>query len=289
MFQLFANRRFLLIALIFLLITWVMFVTSHKRTNESESKVEYFFHTAMTPLESVFNSLGRVVGDSWQTVANLAKLKVENDRLRMEIGHLKAEQIGLDQLKKENDQLKSALQFQASQPHELVPAEVISANPSNWNQTVIINKGRNFNLKKNMAVITSQGVAGRIGEVREDTAEVILITDPRDGNFIGGVIARTGNVVFVTGGGYFRGECTVKPAVESYFVGIRKNDLILTAETSEIFPRGIPLGRIISLNRTTNKMISQASLKPAVDLSRLNVVYVIKTKKDPPLTLNNGG
>ncbi|MGE5583199.1 MAG: rod shape-determining protein MreC [Bacillota bacterium] len=281
MFQLFVNRRFLIIALIFLLITWVMFVSSHRRGGEG--KIEYFFNTAMVPLESLFNNFSGAVDNSWKTVTSLAQLKVENERLLKEIADLKARQLGLNSLKAENDRLRAALNFQANQPNELIAAEIITVNPNNWNQTITINRGRNYNLKKNMAVITPQGVVGRIGEVRAGTAEVILITDPREGNFIGGVVSRTRNLVIVTGGGQYRGECTVQPAVDSYFMDLRKKDLIVTAETSEIFPRGLPIGRVVYVDKTSNQMVSKASLKPAVNLGKLQIVYVIKNKKELPV------
>lgn len=278
MFHLFTNRRFLLIALIFLLITWVMFASSQE--NSGEGKIHYFFNSAMIPLESVFNSLGRMTSQSWETITTLSNLKAENERLKAELGALKARQTGLDSLRAENRRLREALQYMADQSHELVPAEIIATNPNNWNQTVVINKGKNFQLAKNMAVITPQGVVGRLGTVRENTAEVILITDPRDGNSIGGVVSRTGNMVIVTGGGQYRGECSVKPAVESYFINIKTGDLIVTSETSEIYPRGIPIGRISQIDKMANNLVSKASLKPAVNLGLLQTVYVIKVKRD---------
>ncbi len=278
MFHLFTNRRFLLIALIFLLITWVMFVSSQEKIGEG--KIHYFFNSAMIPLESVLNSIGEIVSQSWETITTLSTLKAENERLKAEIGILKAHQKGLDSLEAENRRLRDALQYMDSQPHELVPAEIISVNPNNWNHTVVINKGRNFQITKNMAVITSKGVVGRIGTVREKTAEVILMTDPRDGNTIGGIVSRTGNMVIVSGGGQYRGACSVKPAVDSYFINIKTGDLIVTSETSEIYPRGIPIGTISHINKVANNLVSKASLKPAVNLGLLQTVYVIKVKRD---------
>lgn len=276
MFQFFVNRRFLIIALILLIVSWVIFVTSHQRAQEG--KVEYFLNTAMIPLESIFNYLGNVADDSWKTLAKLAQLKRENDQLKAEINDLKARQIGLNALKSENERLRAAIQFQTNQPYELISAEIIAVNPSNWNCTIVINKGANFSLKKNMAVIAPNGIVGRIGEVRANTSEVILITDPRDGNFIGGVIERTRDMVFVTGSGN-QGQCVIQPAIDSYFKDIKKGDLIITAETSEIFPRGFPIGRVASITQRLNHLATKASLKPAVNLSMIQILYVLKSKK----------
>lgn len=281
MMNLFANRRFLLIALVFLLLTWVMFVTSRERAHEG--KIEYFFNSAMAPLESIFNYFGRVVDDSWRTVTQLARLKVDNERLQKELERLKVRQIGLDNLKAENERLRRTLDFQNSQPHQMVAAEIIAVNPSNWSRTLTINKGASSGLKRNMAVISPQGVVGRIIEVRADTAEVVLLSDPREGNFIGGIVKRTQNMVIVTGGGGYLGQCTVKPAVDNFFTDLKVNDLIVTAETSDLFPRGIPIGRIVKVSRGPNNMVYKAILRASVNLNRIQTVYVVKQKHDPPL------
>lgn len=264
-----------------------MYASSHPRA--SEGKVEYFFNTAMVPLESTFNYCGSIVNNSWKTVTKLSQLKAENDQLHREIDHLRIHQLGLNSLKVENARLRRALNFQANQPNELVSAEIIAANPSNWNQTITINRGEDCQLKKNMAVITPEGVVGRIGEVRFRTAEVILITDPREGNFVGGVVARTRNLVIIQGGGQYRGECTVQPAIDSYFMDLKQNDLIVTADTSEIFPRGLPIGRVVYVNKASNEMVSKASLKPTVHLGNLQMVYVIKNKQDVPVNPDKSG
>jgi rod shape-determining protein MreC len=286
LFQFFMNRLLLKIALVLLLTTWVIYGTSRPR--EHEWKMEYFLNTAMVPLESSFNYLGRVAGDSILTITKLAQLKAENDRLNRQINDLKAHQLGLDTLKLENQRLRAAQQFMAKQVHELISAEIISTNPSNWNCAVIINKGANNGLKKGMAVISPDGVVGRIGEVRDHTAEVILITDPRQGNYVGGIVRRTRDMVLVTGGDH-RGECTVQPAVDNYFSDLKKNDMVVTAETSEIFPSGLPIGRVVYFVQRINNMVTKAYLKPAVNLGKLEILYIIKAKKEYPREKPPGG
>lgn len=280
--HLFANRRFLMIALVFLLLTWVMFVTSRERAQES--KAEYFFNTAVAPLESILTYLGRLVDDSWQTVTELSRLKTENEQLHNQLELFKTRQMGLDDLQAENQRLREALEFESAQSHDMVAAEIIAVNPSNWNRTLIINKGENAGLRRNMAVITPQGVVGRIMEVRGKTAEIILLSDSREGNSIGGVIARTQSMVIVTGGGDYLGQCTVRPAVDSFFSDIRENDLIVTAANSDFFPRGVSIGRIAEVNYGYNQMVDKAILQPAVKINRMQTVYVIKVKRDLPPT-----
>lgn len=251
-------------------------MTSRKRT--AESGIEYFFNTAITPLENLFNYFGRIMDDGWRTVTGLARLKVENDRLRAEIKELKASQLGLNALKGENRRLRESLNFQNGQSNRMVAAEIIAVNPSNWRKTYLIDKGSDFGIRKNMAVISPRGVVGRIGEVRDNSAEVILLTDPREGNFIGGIVARNQNMVIMTGGGNSLGQCTVKPAVDNYFLDLKKNDLVVTAEISDRFPSGIPIGRIVSVKSGANNLVYKAFLKPMVNLGKIQIVYVITRK-----------
>ncbi|HYH02298.1 MAG TPA: rod shape-determining protein MreC, partial [Bacillota bacterium] len=277
----FRNKKFIMFfAVIFLLITWVMFVTSRER--KEESKVEFFLNSAIAPLENVFSFSSKTVNDSWKNLAELARLKVENKKLQEQLSRLKTRQLSYTNLHNENDRLRDALQFEKNQIHEMIPAEIISVSPNNWSYTFIINKGSKHGLAKGLAVISPEGVVGRIGEIRKNSAEVILISDTREGNYIGGLVKRTNNMVIVRGGGDVRGQCTINPAIDSYFFDLKKNDLIITSDASEKFPSGIPIGRVIAVNKGSNKMAYQALIKPVVKLGKLQFVYVVKMIKRPP-------
>jgi rod shape-determining protein MreC len=278
--QLLKNKKFILFfGVIFLLITWVMFVTSQDR--KKESKAEYFLNSAITPLEKVFNFSSKTVNGSWQTLAELGRLKVENEKLQAELSLLKTRQLTYAGLELENEHLRNALQFEKNQIDDLVSAEIIAVNPSNWSYTFLINKGSRHGIKKGLAVICPEGVVGRVGEVRGSSAEVILVNDPREGNYIGGTVKRTNNMVIVRGGGV-RGECTINPAVDSYFFDLKKNDIIITSDASEKFPSGVPIGKVRAINRGNNKMAYEAFIKPIVNLSKLQFVYVVQMIKRPP-------
>lgn len=267
-------------AVIFLLITWVMFVTSRGRV--TESKCEYFLNTAIAPLENLFSFSSKAISDGWKNLSELAHLKVENQKLRAKLYQLQTRQLSYAILKEENDRLRDALRFEKNQIHQLVTAEIIAVSPNNWNYTFVINKGSRHGLQKGLAVISPEGVVGRIGEVRKNSAEVILISDAREGNYIGGVVQRTNNMVIVRGGGATRGLCTINPAIDSYFFDLKKNDLIITSDASEKFPSGIPIGRVTVVNKSSNKLAHQALIKPVVQLGKLKFVYVVKMIKRPP-------
>jgi rod shape-determining protein MreC len=279
--QLLKNKKFVLfIGVIFLLITWVMFVTSQGRNEESE--MEFFLNSAIAPLEKAFSYLAKTVGGSWRTLTELGRLKVENEQLKAKLSLLKARQLSYSGLEQENEYLRNALQFERNQVDDLVSAEIVAVNPSNWSYTFLINKGKKQGLEKGLAVISPEGVVGRLGEVRGSSAEVILVSDPREGNYFGGTVKRTNNMVIVRGGGDNRGQCTINPAIDSYFFDLKKDDLIITSDASEKFPSGVPIGKVIAVNKGSNKMVYQAFIKPTVSLGKLQFVYVVKMVKRVP-------
>jgi rod shape-determining protein MreC len=284
--QIFKNKKFLLfIGVIFLLITWVMFVTSQGR--QEESKVEFYLNSAITPLENVFSYSSKTVNDSWRTIAELGRLKVENEKLTAELSLLKTRQLSYASLEEENEHLRDALHFEKNQIDELISAEIIAVNPSNWSYTFIINKGAHDGIKRGLAVISPEGIVGRISEVRGGSSEVLLVSDPREGNYFGGTVKRTNNMVIVRGGGDHLGECTINPAIDSYFFDLKKGDLIVTSDASEKFPSGMPIGKVIAVNKGNNKMSYQALIKPVVKLNKLQFVYVVKIIKRSPASIKH--
>jgi rod shape-determining protein MreC len=282
----FTSQRFLWVRIIvFLIITFMLFNSVQQRAGEGP--IGYFLNRAVAPVEYGFYYLGRFTAETGAYVARLGRLERENSRYRKELAKLRAQLFELQTLRAENGRLRSALSFLDRQAHDLVSAEIVATSPNNWKRTVLINHGADAGLRKGMAVITPDGIVGRISEVRDYSAEVILISDKREGNYIGGVVARTRTMVIVSGGGVW-GQCIVRPAVEDYFIDLKQNDLILTAENSDFFPRGLPIGRVVKVTRGSNHMAIQADLKPAVKIGAMQIVYVVRVKQDLPATPDGG-
>ena len=83
------------------------------------------------------------------------------------------------ELQKENYRLKEMLNFQEESPMEMVPAMVISRDPSQWFNTITLNRGSVDGIEQEMAVISPQGLVGMVSSVSRHSCQVILLTDPR--------------------------------------------------------------------------------------------------------------
>ncbi|HHT49178.1 MAG TPA: rod shape-determining protein MreC [Firmicutes bacterium] len=269
------QKRVLLVtlAVCFLIITGLMFYSSQER--EEEIWLEKAFKYVLYPFQKGIYYVTTFVTDSWQTVNTLGALHRENDEMRKYISELVTELSQLEQLKAENERLRKLLQFKAAAELELVPVEVIARNPNNTSATLTIDKGSKAGLARNMPVITTQGLAGRLLRVEPFSAEVILLTDPRPGNSMSGVIERTRELVYIYGGGK-KGACLVKPSDLS--VRLQTGDRILTAESSLYFPKNLLIGTIMEVQESEDGFEQQAYLEPAADFSRMEYLYVVTEK-----------
>ena len=250
-----------------------MFYSSQER--EEEIWLEKAFKYVLYPFQKGIYYVTTFVTDSWQTVNTLGALHRENDEMRKYISELVTELSQLEQLKAENERLRKLLQFKAAAELELVPVEVIARNPNNTSATLTIDKGSKAGLARNMPVITTQGLAGRLLRVEPFSAEVILLTDPRPGNSMSGVIERTRELVYIYGGGK-KGACLVKPSDLS--VRLQTGDRILTAESSLYFPKNLLIGTIMEVQESEDGFEQQAYLEPAADFSRMEYLYVVTEK-----------
>ncbi len=269
------QKRVLLVVLAvsFLIITGLMFYSSQER--EKEIWLEKAFKFILYPFQRGIHYITTFVTDTWETVNELGALNRENDEMRQRISELTTKLAQLEQLKAENERLRELLGFKAATELELFPVEVIARNPGNNSATVTIDKGSNFGLTRNMPVITTEGLAGRLLRVEPFSAEVILLSDPRAGNSMSGVIERTRELVYIYGGGK-KGTCLVKPSDLS--VKLKIGDRILTSESSLYFPKNLVIGTIIEVQESADGYEQQAYLEPAADFTRLEYLYVVKEK-----------
>jgi len=262
------------LVLIFLFITWLIFYTSQDEMDQTWP--EFLVKVILYPFQKSMDYVSGFFIDTGQTIASLSVLNRENHRLQEEVLDLQMELTQLRQLREENERLREALKFAKTAPFSLEPAGIIARNPSHWSDTVIINKGAKNGLAKNMPVITKDGVVGRLLNVEPYSSEVILLSDPRDGNSMSGVIERTRGLVYIYGGGR-KGYCLVRPS--DLDVRFEVGDVILTSESSLYFPKDLVIGVVQEIIDHGEGFEQEAVMKPVVKFSHMEILYAIKNKK----------
>jgi rod shape-determining protein MreC len=236
----------------------------------------------VSPVQGVMYSCATFVHNYISDIKERHKLKKNYDQLTEKVAHLEKELLRMNELEKQNQRLKKLLDF-ATEREELVVtgARVTGKNPGNWFNVFIINKGKNHNVSVNMAVITEQGLVGRIIEVGPNWSKVRTVVDGQSS--ISGIVERTrdngmvkGNNVF----GFEDGMCSmIYIPLDSE---IAEGDKVITSGLGDILPKGIYIGEVKEVVREKRDLFKTAIIKPGVDFRRLEEVLVVRTSRDTP-------
>lgn len=204
-----------------------------------------------------------------ENVAPFAALREENRILHDRVDLLTRMAEETRAVNDENARLRDLLGFRKIIPYTSIPAQVIGRDPSNWSNSLIIDKGSANGIKQSMAVMSTRGIVGRITEIGKYSSKVLLITDP---NLKVGVLIRRnrqGGVMVGMPGGRCK---IIYIALDS---DAKVGDKVITAGFGSIFPKGILIGEIEKVGKEEGRLYKYAVVKPSQDLSKLEEVLCI--------------
>ncbi|MCX5734884.1 MAG: rod shape-determining protein MreC [candidate division NC10 bacterium] len=211
------------------------------------------------------SSVSRVWGD----YVDLRNLREESLRLTRESAVLQRRISYLEEQALETQRLQGLLAMKEISRAEFLAARVVGKDATNWFKTVLIDRGSLVGIRRNLPVVAPDGLVGRVVEVTPTAAKVQLITDPVSA--AGGLIQRT-RVTGIVSGGLGAGlKVRYLPLMADIVIG----DEVVTSGMGGVFPKGIPLGRVIAAERRSGALFQEATLAPKVDLSRLEEVLVL--------------
>lgn len=233
----------------------------------------------LMPVSKMFAGIGRFIEDSTEPFTNVMNYRTLNDNLKRENQALKEEILSLRLDRKEILELKElqkALNFRPLKRNLIfVSASVIVKDPGNWFNYFTIDVGRKDGVTKNSAVISGSGLVGLVYEVGENWSKVTTIIDQRASvsfelstiiNDFDGILSGTKNFELIAE--FFDPKATFK-------VG----DQLITSGLG-IYPRGILIGDIYSIEKDENRLLRRAKVKPAVNFRQINKVIVIPYKEN---------
>lgn len=246
--------------------------------------VRYWAVELIMPIERAGSGMLSGLGSIWTGYVDLRHERQENLRLQTENGQLKLRNRALETQAAETQRLATLLEFRKDHPETpMLPAQVVgssaamlaaqviggSADPNS--HTIFINRGSKDNVRHNMAVITSDGIVGKVVEVFPGTSQVLLITDRESG--LGAMFegSRTHGIVKGNGGPYPEMDYIVND--EKVHVG----DGVITSGEDRIFPKGLPVG-VVSEDKASNPF-QIIRLRSAAHLDRLEDVLVLLSEK----------
>ena len=236
------------------------------------SPARNFVDQMLSPLQRTTRRLSSAIGNGAHLVTSIGSLDRQNQDLSRQVDDLKRQLADVREVEKENELLRSQLDLGTSRQYDTVPARVLGSSTDVVRTTFQIDKGSTSNITEGMAVIAGSGLVGVVDSVDKYTATVVTVNDP--------VFKISAITQSVRATGIVRGQLGTGLKMEK----ISQNEPIQTGETvvtsgSGQVPKGIIIGTIESIERADNAIFQGANLKPAVNVSRLEVVFVIRGVK----------
>ena len=237
------------------------------------SRLQLVISSWFLPLFGLANATQRLPADLADNALARHELLQMIDSLRRENEQLKVGAIQAAATRRENDQLRSLYDWQRQMPWKLKLANVVMRDPANWWRSVQIDLGSRDGLRENLPVLTVDGLVGRISSVRLTSAQVVLLGDPNcrvsalveDPAQDIGILNASGpldsSLLDLT---YLTGEANLKPGQN-----------VITSGLGGVFPKGIPIGKIVDAQPIEFGLATGARVKLNADLGALEKVWVL--------------
>lgn len=227
-------------------------------------------------LQPVTDPVGRVVqpvtqglSAAGQTLARPFNPEfTDRKELEAELARLRSEQSN-EQLKIENQALRDQLQFARQTPYTFVGAEVIGFQPESVRSVITVNRGSRDGIQEGMAVVSNGYLVGKVTDVKEMRADVILLTDPafriqaisRNTRARGIVSGKVGSTVVL--------ESVVQNEA------INQGDTVVTSGSQGRFPRGLPIGTVTRVTETAGTVFKAAQIDSGMEPTKVEFTLIL--------------
>ncbi len=245
----------------------------------TQQRLASAMQATIAPLFSTGSRVKNKVEAYTTGVKSLAELEAENVKLQAEAKQLREAAQFLRGLEEENATLRRALDFKQRSKYKLVPARVIARESGSWWSQILIDRGEDDGIEADMPVLTEVGVVGKTTIVSKRSAYVLLLADEnckvaatiegaRDQGILSGARISTSQApeLLIR---FLPKSAEAKPGQKVYTSGV----------SGGVFPSGILIGTVVEEPKT-RELDAQVRVSPAVDLARLENLFVIVPGKE---------
>ena len=235
--------------------------------------------TLLAPFQRAAAWAGAQVQGVVANVQDILTVHQQNQLLRSEVEQLRVQNVQANEYAAENIRLRELLGYtQSARQFDLVMARVIGREPTTWTRMIVIDRGTQHGVQKNMAVVTARGLVGTVTDAGPISSKVQLILDPRSA---AGALVQRSRVAGVVKG-------TPDDAMHPRMVNVPKSqdmavgDIIVTSGFGGIYPKGIMVGTVSAVKNDSGGLLHYAVIEPATDFQRLEDVAVIVASREAP-------
>ena len=233
---------------------------------------EIFHQASLTLLRPILQA-SEAISHSFQQTGNAFSqfwsLYERHGELVKHAEELERKQVEAEELRKENERLRKLLQFKEGTAGRTIAARVIGWDLAPWRKTLLIDKGTREGVQKRMAVVSSQGLVGRVIEAGPWTSRVITLLDPE--SRVSALFQEGRDLGMVEGDGstFLRATHVDRESV------VKVGDRIVSSGFGQIYPKGIQVGVVEMVGTEKDGLELFAVAKPYVNFSKLEEVLCV--------------
>jgi rod shape-determining protein MreC len=237
--------------------------------------IRYWAIGLMSPPEKAVHGTGTGLRGLWSNYLDLRHVRQQNQDLRDQVARLQLEQATLLEDARQGQRLQQLLAFKEHYIYTTVPTQVIGTSGTDQSRILYIDKGAKDGLKPDMAVITPDGIVGKLKDVFAHTSQVLVISDQTSG---AGVLLESTRLR-----GVLRGNALGEPQIINMLPDdrVKPGERVITSGGDQIYPRGLPVGvvdRVVADSQ--NPPYLDFIIKPAANLGHLEELLVITQAAD---------
>lgn len=233
---------------------------------------EILWRSALQPFQQIAQGAADRMTTTWQEWQQWGSLREENQRLQEALEEKEYVMGQMKELEAENQRLAELLQLAGKNPElDTLAARVVARDPDNWHEGLTINRGSEHGVEPDMPVLDAAGLVGRVVEVGPRQADVLLLSDQRSS--VGAMMQDSREPGVVRG--YGVGDEPLRMLYISPEAEIDPGERVVTSGLGSIFPKGLPIGKVIDVRHDEHGLGQYAVVEPGVDFFRLEEVLVV--------------
>ena len=248
-----------------------------KRRDSDVPLLREWVQAVLAPPQKALSAGLRGVSDIWHNYADLRQARDQSRRLEEELNRQRITNHLLREEVQELQRLKALLAFREQSSLTTVAARVIGSGATDTSRVLFLNKGQDDGLQPNQAVITPEGIVGKLQRAFRNSAQVLLINDNDSGVGVLLENSRIHGVLKGQNGQY----CQLRYVLNDEKVEV--GEPVLTSGEDRIYPKGLPVGTVVSAR--PGPIFKEILVQPAARLNRLEEVLVVVKAPDVETTL----
>lgn len=278
--QFFLNKRLIILLVSIIFIVGLIGFSINER--ERLTWPEQFLKDTVGWVQSVFHQPAQYVAGFFENIGDLKNTYEENKILKARLDEYIMLHSKVQELEKENKRFRSLLDKKESlRDFDVIQGTVIARNPEQWHELIMLNRGAEHGVEKNMAVLTSEGMIGKIKYVSQFTSTVQLLSDIDRTNRISAIV-KGNEDVFGLIEGYDQSKEVLLFKRIPFDVDIKEGQTVISSGLGGIFPNGLVIGTVAEVVPDEYGLTQTANVKPAANFYDVDHVMIIKRIANSP-------